>query len=273
MRNLVRTALVISLFALQNVAIASNETNMRIVTLSPHLTEWVYLLKAERSLVGVSAFSNYPEAAETLPVIVDVNGINFTQLLALKPTLILAWEGGNKPQDISRLRLMNIPIFNSSPKTLEDIAEELLALGKLIKRSNQADVIVGNYRTQLQKLRQQFQRRAKVKGFYYLWHKPLMTIGANAWANQILNVCNIDNIFADAPVDYPEVRMAEVISRQPDILITSVVGAQSSHIPFWQTHKTLLDATLIELDPDIAHRFSPRILTEIQRLCSLSHGQ
>ena len=38
----------------------------RIVTLSPHLTEWVYSLAAQDRLVGVSAFSDYPAQAAEL---------------------------------------------------------------------------------------------------------------------------------------------------------------------------------------------------------------
>ena len=43
----------------------------RIVTLAPHLTEWVYSLELESQLVAVSAFSDYPAAASALPVVAD----------------------------------------------------------------------------------------------------------------------------------------------------------------------------------------------------------
>ena len=66
----------------------------RIVTLSPHLTEWVYSLGAQDRLVGVSAFSDYPEQAAEMPVIADYQGVDFTALMALEPDLVLAWGGG-----------------------------------------------------------------------------------------------------------------------------------------------------------------------------------
>jgi len=71
----------------------------RVVTLSPHLTEWMYSLDAEDTLVGVSAYSDFPPEAASLPVIADYNGANLASIMALKPDLILAWQGGNKPQD------------------------------------------------------------------------------------------------------------------------------------------------------------------------------
>lgn len=239
----------------------------RIVTLSPHLTEWVYLLEQQQHLIAVSAYSDFPAEATQLPVIADANGINFTQLVALEPTLILAWQGGNKPQDIARLQSMGYEIFLSSPQQLDDIGAELTALGELLSVAARASDITLDFKRGLAALRKQYQDDRSQAVFFYMWTKPLMSIGKNAWANKALQICGAHTIFADAPTDYPEVRLAEVLKRQPTALVTTMQGETSELQQFWQPHRPLLNVPLIQVDANILHRFTPRIIGEIQRLC------
>mgnify|MGYP000556085334 FL=1 len=48
----------------------------RVVTLSPHATELVWFAGGGDQLVGVSAFSDYPQPVRKLPVIGDSTGID-----------------------------------------------------------------------------------------------------------------------------------------------------------------------------------------------------
>ncbi|MGH8370891.1 MAG: ABC transporter substrate-binding protein, partial [Gammaproteobacteria bacterium] len=66
----------------------------RIVSLAPDLTELVYAAGAGETLVGASAYSDYPAAAKQLPHIGDAFRVDTERLLALRPDLVLAWQGG-----------------------------------------------------------------------------------------------------------------------------------------------------------------------------------
>ena len=52
-----------------NQPVHRQETAQRVVTLAPHLTELVFASGAADKLVGVSAYSDYPKEAMTLPVV------------------------------------------------------------------------------------------------------------------------------------------------------------------------------------------------------------
>ena len=95
----------------------------------------------------------------------------------------------------------------------------------------------------------------------------MMSIGKNAWANEVLGVCNAHTIFVDSPTDYPEVRMAEVLIRQPKVLITTVNTLPSEQASFWQPHRNILNAPIVQVDGTIINRFTPRITDEIISLC------
>ena len=56
------------------------------MSLAPHLTELVYAAGAGELLVGVVEYSDYPEAARSLPRIGDAWRVDMERLLALSRT-------------------------------------------------------------------------------------------------------------------------------------------------------------------------------------------
>ncbi len=241
--------------------------NQRIVTLSPHLTEWVYSLGKGEDLVAVSDFSDYPSAAQQLPRVADYNGADIAAIMRLQPDIILAWQGGNKPQDIARLKSLGFRVFTSQPLKPDDIASELATLGSLLDASEQATALTSQFRQQLSELRAHYQTASPRKVLYYMWTQPIMTIGQNAWANQLLNVCGAQTVFNDAPNDYPQVSLQEVLRRQPQLLIAASHNSVDDLNAFWAPHRALLNAPLIVVNPDITSRFTLRLLPALGTLC------
>ena len=102
---------------------ASSEHRMRIVSLSPHLTEIVFALEKQKDLVAVSDYSDFPysqgcidkSCTNQVPSVASYQGADIAAIVRLKPTIILAWEGGNKAQDIARLEQLGFTVFRSSP--------------------------------------------------------------------------------------------------------------------------------------------------------------
>ena len=69
-------------------------TYQRVVTLAPNLTELVFAAGAGSSLIGVSAYSDYPPAALELPIVGDAFMIDQEQLAILNPDLLLVCPVG-----------------------------------------------------------------------------------------------------------------------------------------------------------------------------------
>src|SRR4029453_11074895 len=79
--------------------VAAAPARPRIVSLAPHLTELVYAAGAGELLVGVVEYSDYPEAARSLPRVGDAWRVDMERLLALRPDVVLTWSSGT-PDDI-----------------------------------------------------------------------------------------------------------------------------------------------------------------------------
>src|SRR4051812_24215711 len=64
----------------------------RIVSLAPHITELLFAAGAGSSVVAVSEYSDFPQAAKELPRVSSSGGIDLERLLALRADLVIAWR-------------------------------------------------------------------------------------------------------------------------------------------------------------------------------------
>jgi vitamin B12 transport system substrate-binding protein len=243
----------------------------RIISLAPHTTELIFALGAGDRLLAVSDYSNFPVQASQLPSVASHNGLDFEKILRLQPDLIVAWQGGNKPQDLARLASLGFTLFYSHPQSPEDISDELRRLGKVLDRESAAEVLAQAFTDELTKIKSTYYLDKKIPVFYYMWSTPLMTIGSNAWVNELLNICGAQNIFNDAPTSYPEVSVEQVIRRQPNKIIAAMNIPLADASTFWQAKREFLVAPLVMVNPDRLHRFTPRLINGLKQLCRKIH--
>lgn len=247
----------------------------RIATLAPHLTEWTYSLGEGDKIVAVSAYSDYPEEAKKLPIIADVNGINLSKLIELEPDLVLVWQSNAKLGQIEKMKSLGLNVFVSDPHKLEDIQSEVNALGKLLNAENIAKKYTETFNTELNLLEQRYAKKQFKPAFFQLWHTPLMTANSNTMINQILNICGLENIFADAEVNYPTVTKEQVMLKKPEFIIVSEMKDKPLQITHWQnlTHIPAVKKNqFIALNPDYLHRYTNRVLFAANELCQKVHS-
>lgn len=243
----------------------------RIISLAPHLTELVFALDAQDTLVAVSDYSDYPEQAGQLPSVSSFQGVDFETIVRLEPDLILAWQGGNKPQDLARLTSLGFTLFYSNPKQLSDVSKDIRALGKALARDELSQQLATDFDNDLATIKAKYQSNKRIPVFYYMWPKPIMTIGRSAWGNELLHACGAHNIFDDAINDYPEVPMESIIRRKPSVIVAVNKESRQQITRFWQPWLPILDRKAYHVrqaNPDLLHRFTPRLLSGLSSLCA-----
>ena len=201
-------------------------------------------------------------------------GLDFAAILALQPTHIIAWHGGNKPQDIAKLEALGLHVLSLQTLTLDDIAKNIIDLGEFLDASTESSTVLTNslaiaskYSENLFQLKKKYADREEQSVFYYSWATPLMSIGKGAWANHALSLCQLKQIFAHSEIAYPQVSLSYVLRQQPDYIINVAKEPLSSIEDFWAPHRAVINAPIVQLNPDLLHRFTPRILAEIVRMC------
>lgn len=193
----------------------------RVISLAPSMTEMMLELGAGERLVGVLDAGERPPALARLPSVGRLGQFEVETLLSLQPDLILLWPGSIAPAQREQLAAFDIPLFEAEPRRLEDIADQLEALGVQVGRAEQGRLLAIGLREQLAELRSQYRRAEPLSVFYQVWDRPLYTLGGQQIVSDALRACGARNVFADLELAAPQVSLEAVLARDPQVILVS----------------------------------------------------
>jgi iron complex transport system substrate-binding protein len=244
----------------------------RIVSLAPHLTEWLYAAGAGERVVGAIEHSDFPAAAARLPRIGSEAGINLEALLKLKADLVTAWPNAGSRRQIEQIAALGIPVYRSEPRELDDIARTLLALGELSGTHASADAAARAFRERAAALERLHSGKSAVRVFYQIWDRPLMTVNGAHLISKVMRLCGGENVFAALPVIAPPIDREAVLRANPEVIVASGSdGRRPLWLDEWRAFPGLsavAHANLYAIPPELVQRHTPRILEGAERLCA-----
>ena len=244
----------------------------RIISLSPSITELLFEAGAGEKLVGVSRYSDYPEAARHIPDVGDSSHLDLERIIALKPDLVIAWRSGNALSDIEKLERLGLTVFAIEAVRLEDIPRLLRIAGQLAGTPAQAEPAASDFEETLRQFRHRYRNQPKVKVFQLIWYQPLMTINGSHIISDLIELCGGVNIFASLPSLTPVISAENLIEADPQVIISSISRelAESevkillrrfSHI------RAVKHDHLYFVSPDLIHRQTARLLQAAEAVC------
>jgi len=242
----------------------------RIVSLAPHLTELLYAAGAGPRPVGAVDFSDFPAAARALPRVGSDARIDLEAVLALRPDLVVAWPNAGSLRAVDRLAEVGVPVFRSEPRELDDIARTLERLGRLAGSEPQADAAAAAFRARAAALQRRYAGARKVRVFYQIWDRPLLTVNGAHIISKVIGVCGGENVFAAAPLLVPEVDREAVLRANPEAIVASGSNdAQPQWLEMWRLRGLAAAdrGQLYAIPADLIQRHTPRILDGAERLC------
>ncbi len=245
----------------------------RIASLAPHITELLFAAGAGAAVVGVSEYSNYPAAAESLPRISGGNGLDLEAIVGLRPELVIAWQSGNPAHQVRRLRQLGLQVFVSEPRRLEDVVTSLERFGLLAGSTEQAREQVSAFRHRHAALARRYAQRDKVSVFYSIWQRPLMTVNGEHLISDVIRLCGGRNVFNKLPGLAPQIGVEAVLAADPQAIIA---GGGAEALPGlhkrwsrWQELTAVQNGHLFTIPRDVMVRHSPRVLDGAEQLCRL----
>jgi iron complex transport system substrate-binding protein len=243
----------------------------RIVALAPNLAELSFAAGAGAQLVGVSAFSDFPDEARRLPAVASSEGVEYERLVGLKPELVLSWISGNRAREVARLEQLGFKVFATEVRSLSDIARILRAIGRLAGTEAVAERAAARYETALAALRARHAADTSLRVFFEISHTPLMTINGRHLISDALTVCGGRNVFADASVLTPVVSPEQLFVLDPDVIILSAdPGEEEAHRVVFTRLGALRAARagrIYAVEPRLVLSQGPRLLQGVEQLC------
>lgn len=129
------------------------EAPQRIVSISPAITEVMFLVGAQDKLVGISDFCKYPPETEKIKKVGGMHDINFEVLLSLHPDVVLIGSMISQ-QDVDAIEKMGIPVICIvEESSLEGMAEMMEVIGRITQHEEKGNAEAKKWREKITELK------------------------------------------------------------------------------------------------------------------------
>ena len=242
----------------------------RIVCLTEEPTEILYALGEGERIVGISAWTvRPPEAREAHPIVSAFTGGNVKRIVELEPDLVIGFSD-IQAQLASELIAANLQVLIFNQRSLEEILDVILVLGRIVGREEEARVLIDGYRRRLEDVRSLTSRHAhRPRVYFEEWMDPL--ISGIRWVSELIEIAGGHDVFADRSggklAKERFVQADEVIEAAPEILIGSWCGkpmdeAAIRNRPGWAGIPAVRDGAIHEIPSELILQPGPACLTD-----------
>lgn len=244
--------------------IAPQHPPRRIVSLAPNLTETLFALGSGDKVVGVTEYCDYPPEAQRLPVVGGLTDPNLERILELRPDLVVMSGSGNMRSDYERLTSAGIPVFVSKTKSLGTILSLITRLGVLTDCTAAADSILEGITETRDSIAATVFQNPPPRVLLLVSIRPLIAAGPGTYLDELISLCNGENIAPHTTAAYPIMNREEVLRQDPDIiLMTSDIAPNNNDMTTeyseWESLSAVRTGMIDALNADIISRPGPRV--------------
>ena len=250
----------------------------RIISLAPHITEILFALGLEEQVVGVTRYSDYPEAARQKERIGSYVRLNIEKIVSLEPDLVISTAGGNPREAVDRLAKLGIKVFVIHPKKIEDIYTNIRSIGAITGRKKEGSAMAARLEKRVKDIVSRLEGLSRPKVFFQLGASPLYTAGSKTFVDDLLRKAGGENIAGREKIRYPVYSMEEVISRQPEVIFAMPHGSErnvdaNAYWKKWSIIPAVKNGRVFQVDPSIVNRPSPRIAEGLEIVARTLHPE
>jgi iron complex transport system substrate-binding protein len=195
----------------------------RIVSIGGSVTEILYALGAERSIIAVDTTSLYPpQALKEKPNVGYMRALSAEGVLGLSPSMIIAIEGSGPKDTIDLLQHANV-LFLTVPDsfTSDGILEKIRTVARDVDETSRGSCLVAAVKRDLaalDRLRQQIRQPVKVAFVLSLTNGRPMIAGHGTAADGIIALAGARNAFGDFE-GYKLVSDEGIVNAKPDVIL------------------------------------------------------
>jgi iron complex transport system substrate-binding protein len=255
----------------------------RIVSLAPSNTEILFAIGAGDQVVGRDEFSDYPEAALTVPSIGGSFGeIIYEALIELQPDLVFAGEI-TPAEQVREMEELGLTVFwLTNPVTIQGMFTNLETTSLLAGHADKTRELIGDLTARLETVQQalaEVETRPLV--FYEIdGSDPLApwTSGKGTFIDTLIQLAKGKNIGRVLDGDYAQISIEELLVQDPDVILLGdaawgVTAESVAARAGWETLQAVETQLIFPFDDNLASRPGPRLIEGLETLARLLHPE
>jgi len=288
---------------------------MRIVSLLPSATEIVCALGAQDQLVGRSHECDFPRGVEELPIctapkfplspdskVIDtsvsnlvkeglaVYKVNTNKLAVLRPDVVItqsqcevcAVSYTDVEQAVEICLGGSVNLVDLTPIGYEDIWEDILKVGKAIEKNAEAETLVSDCKSRIDKLANKTYNLAPKRVATIEWIDPLM-YAAN-WVPDLIELAGGTNLLGAKNGHSHYMKWEELLAVNPDVIVLMPCGFDIARTlseiqtitdkPEWNLLEAVQKGEVYIVDGNqYMNRPGPRVVDAVEILAEIFHPE
>jgi cobalamin transport system substrate-binding protein len=249
-----------------------NDEKLRVVSISPCLTELIFHLGEDDKLVGRSSACDYPEKAKKIESVGGFGKPSLEKLITLKPDVVIASALAD-PAIKTSIEQFGIKFYLLPTKSIDDYYMTVATMGKILDCREKADTEIARIRQGLAKFAKidKNSRVPQKKIYLEIWDRPYMTIGKKSFINDLIEYAGGKNIASQQNEDYFNTSVEWIITSNPDIIICPAMKtgreADVKNRKGWGNISAIKNKRIyVDLNDDLIYRLGPRVLEGVELL-------
>jgi len=250
----------------------------RIVSIAPSPTEILFAIGAGPQVVGVDNYSDYPDAARSLPKVGDYT-LNIETIISLQPDLIVGGDLVPLAQ-LEQLEAQGIPYVLLADRTLEDVLKTIRLAGVITGHIDEADEVADALADRIDAVEAKTLAEGVSKPKVYIEYDEYMglwTYGPGSFGDDLISAAGGVNIAHNTSAEYTIVGSEFVIAQNPDIIVYTTgpwsTLTEETYInrPGWDTIAAVVNGDIYGMDANLLSRYGPRIVDCLEQLAEIVH--
>lgn len=242
----------------------------RVVALAPSLTEIVFALGAGDTLVGVSEYSDYPEAARRIPRVGGLE-VDAEKVAALSPDLVLAIAEGRGRAAVGSLEAAGIPVAVLPSGSLDAVLEDVRVVGRRLGREGEAAALAARLSETRRRVREAAPKNGPL-ALLLVWPDPPQAAGGGTFLNDVLTEAGARNLVGDRS-GWPVLSAEFLATARVDVLV--VPESEQTRDAYARAFRDgalsrgpVSKARVVRLEESALTRPGPRVFDALERLAA-----
>jgi len=242
----------------------------RVVTLAPNLTEIVFALGAGDRLVGVSEYSDYPEAARAIPRIGGLE-VDAERVAALRPDLVLAVAEGNAQGSVRALQAAGLPVTVTPSGSLDAVLQSVRLVAERLGVPEAGRRLADALSARRNAVRERVAGRPRPDALLLVWPDPPQAAGGETFLNDVLTEAGARNLVGDRR-GWPVLSREYLVTAPVALLVTpeSVEAHEAWRRAFAPggslAEGAIARARRVAIEEAVLTRPDPRVFDALERL-------
>ncbi len=259
------------------VAITLEAAPTRIVALAPSFVEVLFAVGAGDAIVAADENTDYPPEAASIPKLSgyepSVEGI-----ASYAPDLVLmcCFDAGGLQDSLTNL---DVPtMFFDSPATVEGVYGQIVTLGQIAGRGEEAEEIVSQMRSDIDGIVSQLEDVDIGPSVFHELDSMLFTVGPGSFPDEVYSLLKATNVAESTGGAYPQMSAEAVIAAAPEVIILGDAdfGESAEGVaarPGWDQIPAVVNGRVYGVSAALLSQPTPRLVDDVRVLAELLYPE